>query len=78
MLAFKNLAFGAVPNSFTVIKGLVLIAFLLTVEWVSLRVSVGDALRRYPILRLASGLVLLYGIALFGTFEGNTFIYFQF
>jgi hypothetical protein len=78
MAALGNLSFGAVPNSFLVIKGLLLIAFLAVVELTSFRFAFGEALKRSPAFQVASGLVLLYGIALLGTFQGATFIYFQF
>ncbi|MBI5917423.1 MAG: hypothetical protein HY842_18805 [Bacteroidetes bacterium] len=65
-------------NKFIVVKGILLIGMLLTVEISNLKVIYGNIVMRYPAFRVASFAVLLWLIAFFGTFGSNAFIYFQF
>ena len=78
MLAFDNMTFSAVPHQFQVVKGLFLIAMLLLLEAISLRVKVEEFCTRRPILAAVAGSGLLTAISIFGTFDANAFIYFQF
>ncbi|MDD1776874.1 MAG: MBOAT family protein [Candidatus Helarchaeota archaeon] len=78
IISFDNMNFEEVPNRFLVVKGLILIGLLFGIEALSFRISFYDLLRRRPILRLVAGAAILWSLALFGSFTGNTFIYFQF
>jgi hypothetical protein len=61
-----------------VAKGLLLIGLLLTAEVLGTRPAVCAALERTGWARLATASAMLWCIALFGTFAGTRFIYFQF
>lgn len=74
----EGYGFGAVTNKFQAIKGLLLIGLLLTAELVNMRVRLNDLQARHPVFRAASYALLLWFIALFGSFGANAFIYFQF
>jgi D-alanyl-lipoteichoic acid acyltransferase DltB (MBOAT superfamily) len=67
-----------VQQKFLVFKGLGLIGILLLVEALSFHPTLFDRLRRYSAVRYANAALILLGIALFGTFSGAAFIYFQF
>ncbi len=67
-----------IMNKFIVMKGVMLIAFLLFVEITDLKWKWGGVVLRNPVFRVASFAVLLWMIAFFGTFGSNAFIYFQF
>jgi D-alanyl-lipoteichoic acid acyltransferase DltB (MBOAT superfamily) len=67
-----------VTNKFLVFKALALIALLMTAERISFRPDWVTALRSRATLRFAGAAALAWGIALFGTFTGANFIYFQF
>ena len=72
-----SLSFAPVQNKFLAVKALGLVALLVGVEAASLR-GLAAPLRARPGLRLASAALVLWGIALLGTFSGANFIYFQF
>ena len=72
-----SLSFAPVQNKFLAVKALALVALLVGVEAASLR-GLAAPLRARPALRLASAALVLWGIALLGTFSGANFIYFQF
>ncbi len=74
----SELSFAQVPNKFAVIKIVGLVALLVTVEAMSFRTSFVAHLRARPALRFAAASLLLWGIAILGTFSGANFIYFQF
>jgi D-alanyl-lipoteichoic acid acyltransferase DltB (MBOAT superfamily) len=74
----SELSFAAVQNKFLVVKAVALIAILLGVEALSFRTALGARLRAQPSLRFASAALVVWGIALLGTFSGANFIYFQF
>jgi alginate O-acetyltransferase complex protein AlgI len=74
----SELSFAQVPNKFAVIKIVGLVALLVTVEALSFRTSFVARLRARPALRFAAASLLLWGIAILGTFSGANFIYFQF
>ncbi len=67
-----------IMNKFIVMKGVMLISFLLVVEISDLKWNWGEVVLRNPVFRVASFAVLLWMIAFFGTFGSNAFIYFQF
>jgi len=67
-----------IMNKFTVMKGVMLISFLLTVELTDLKWKWGGVVLHNPVFRVVSFAVLLWMISFFGTFGSNAFIYFQF
>ena len=71
--AMGDMSLAAVDNKLLVIKGSMLIAGLLVVEVITLRSR--DA---SPVRRLAFAATCIWVLLLFGSFNGNTFIYFQF
>jgi alginate O-acetyltransferase complex protein AlgI len=78
VFSFENFNFASISNKFQVTKGLLLIAIMLLVEafnpkyqWNSLQLS-------SPTFRLAAFAILIWLIAMFGSFGSNSFIYFQF
>jgi len=71
--AMGDLSPAAVDNKILVIKGAMLIAGLLLVEIVTLRPREVS-----PVRRLAFAAACIWVLLLFGSFSGNTFIYFQF
>ena len=73
-----ELSFAQVTNKFLVTKAIVLIAILVAVEALSFRTSAVARLRARPALRFAAAALIVWGIALLGTFSGANFIYFQF
>ena len=78
ILSGEQFYFGAVINKFQVLKGLLLIGILLTVEITNLRWRWNVQQVEYPAWRMAAFAALLWLIAFFGTFGANAFIYFQF
>lgn len=73
-----ELSFAQVTNRFLVTKNLFLIVVLFSAEALSLRPTSFGRLRNRPLVRYVALATLLWGIAVFGTFSGNAFIYFQF
>jgi len=55
-----------------------LIAILLVLEFISFRVEIRQKLLGSTVLTIAGGVFCLWVLAMFGTFGGNSFIYFQF
>ena len=78
ILIGEQFNFGAVINKFQVLKGLLLIGILLTVEITNFRWRWNVRQVEYPAWRMAAFAALLWLIAFFGTFGANAFIYFQF
>ncbi|MEM1323781.1 MAG: MBOAT family O-acyltransferase [Bacteroidota bacterium] len=76
--ALEGLGFGTVIGKFVVLKGVILIGILLSVELADLRISFYQVALRSPLFRVVSFAGLLWLIAFFGTFGANSFIYFQF
>ncbi|MEK7256267.1 MAG: MBOAT family O-acyltransferase, partial [Bacteroidota bacterium] len=74
----EGFSFVNVMNKFIVLKGFFLIGILLMVEVSALRIEYGAVVQRSPAFRVASYAVLLWLIAIFGSFGSNAFIYFQF
>ena len=75
---FENFAFASVINKFIVIKGFLLIFLLLAVEITDEKINYSGVIKVNPVFRVASFAVLLWLIAVFGAFDANSFIYFQF
>jgi D-alanyl-lipoteichoic acid acyltransferase DltB (MBOAT superfamily) len=75
---FENFTFTSVINKFVVLKGLLLIAILLSVEIADEKAKFSEIVKVNPMFRVASFAVLLWLIAIFGAFDANSFIYFQF
>lgn len=75
---FQNFTFHSVINKFLVIKGLLLIGILLVIEVSDIWIDFNKILKQNTYVRVASFAVVLWLIAFFGTFESNSFIYFQF
>lgn len=75
---FENFTFASVINKFIVLKGLLLIAILLSVEIADEKAKFSEIVKVNPLFRVASFAVLLWLIAIFGAFDANSFIYFQF
>jgi alginate O-acetyltransferase complex protein AlgI len=73
-----QLSFAQVTNKFLVTKAFALIGVLFVVEALSFQPAWVDRLRAQPAARLAAGALVVWGIALFATFSGANFIYFQF
>ncbi len=78
ILSGEQFNFGAVINKFQVLKGLLLIGILLTVEITNFRWRWNVRQVEHPAWRMAAFAALLWLIAFFGTFGANAFIYFQF
>ncbi len=76
--SFENFTLGSIVNKFWLMKGILLVGLLLLVEIADFRFDFGEVIRRSPVFRVASFAVLLWLIALLGTFDSNAFIYFQF
>jgi alginate O-acetyltransferase complex protein AlgI len=73
-----DMSFAAVDNKLLVLKGAMLIGVLLLFEAVSFRRLPRVLAEPSPALRLAFTAACLWALLLFGTFSGNSFIYFQF
>jgi alginate O-acetyltransferase complex protein AlgI len=71
--AMRDLSFASVDNKILVLKGALLIGGLLVAEVMAMR-----AREVTPVRRLAFAASCLWILLLFGSFTGNTFIYFQF
>jgi len=71
-------SFSAVSEKFYVVKGAFLICILVILEAASFRVNALEYAKRSPLFLVLSMASLLVFISLFGTFESNSFIYFQF
>lgn len=78
MASFEGFNFVSIMNKFLVMKGVLLIGFLLTVEITDLKFHWGGVVMQRPVFRVVSFAVLLWMIAFFGSFGSNAFIYFQF
>ena len=67
-----------VPQTFLAVKGLGLIAGLVVAETVQTRCDLERLSRRYPVLTVLYMVGCLWALALLGTYQGQSFIYFQF
>ena len=75
---FNDYNFSDVTEKFYVVKGLFLILFLIFCEAISFRINVMNAINRCSLSSVFLLAFMLVFISLFGTFESNSFIYFQF
>jgi D-alanyl-lipoteichoic acid acyltransferase DltB (MBOAT superfamily) len=73
-----ELSLAQVTNKFLVTKAIALIAILVAVEALSFQTGFVARLRAHPALRFAAAALIVWGIAVLGTFSGANFIYFQF
>jgi alginate O-acetyltransferase complex protein AlgI len=78
IFAFDNLSFGDLPNKFVILKGASLILLLVFFEILSTRIDFAGITLRSPAFRTISFAVILWAIALLGSFIDSQFIYFQF
>ncbi|MCI5081835.1 MAG: MBOAT family protein, partial [Saprospiraceae bacterium] len=74
----ESFTFAQVTNKFWVMKGVLLISLLVSIEVLDLRYDYKEVLLRSPAFRIAGMAGLIWLIAFFGTFDSNAFIYFQF
>jgi D-alanyl-lipoteichoic acid acyltransferase DltB (MBOAT superfamily) len=75
IFAFDSFNISSIPNIFLVVKCIMLISILMSIELLN-HFKIKFITNRY--VKLLSIPVALWGISLFGTFAGNAFIYFQF
>lgn len=75
ILTFDNFNVFLIPNKFLVIKCFLLISLLMSLE---LLIYFNARILSNSYIKLSSIPVVLWAISLFGTFAGNSFIYFQF
>ncbi|HFA51833.1 MAG TPA: MBOAT family protein [Bacteroidetes bacterium] len=78
MAGFEGFNYVSIMNKFLVIKGIMVIGFLLAVELTDIKWNWAGVVLKNPVFRVASFALLLWMIAFFGTFGSNAFIYFQF
>ena len=79
MFAFVQIDWRLVPGTFGVIKGVALIFTLIACEGIAHLQYVKQSLAKpYSLLRLVSSSAAIWSIALFGSLDGQSFIYFQF
>lgn len=76
--SMEDFTWFSVLNKYQVMKGMLLLFILLTVEITNQRWSWNVSQLQRPALRVALFVSVLWLIALFGTFSANSFIYFQF
>ena len=74
----KTFTWEGVIDKFLVMKGVLLIGILISVELSNFRFAYSSWALRSPIFRVASFVCLMLLLARFGTFGSKTFIYFQF
>ncbi len=65
-------------NMFWIVQGFLLIGILLLVEIVDTKMDLPSIAEQSPVFQIASYAMILWGIALLGTFGQSQFIYFQF
>ena len=78
LITLEGFAPSQVTNKFLILKGGLLISILICTELLDLKWNLNQALVKRPIFRAISFAILLWLIALFGTFGAQSFIYFQF
>ena len=74
----EQFSFSSIINKFWLVKGLLLIGILLTVEIADFKFSFSKLIVQSPLFRVVSFACLLWLISFFGSFDSNAFIYFQF
>ena len=70
-------SFGVI-NKFWIVKGFLVIGILVAIELANIRFTFWKVIQENPTFRVVSFAFLLWMIAFFGSFGGNSFIYFQF
>jgi len=78
IIHFDDYSFSAVTQKFHVIKGMMLIIFLIICEGVSVWFNTKNFINNHPNITMIWTAFILVLISLFGTFGNNAFIYFQF
>jgi len=78
MTSFNDYQFSAVPQKFHVIKGFLIISFLLFIEAFSSNRVILKLKEQQPYLHLFFLAFVMVLIAFWGTFDNSAFIYFQF
>lgn len=78
ILSFDQFNFGSIINKFQVTKGFLVIAILLFIEILNPKMKWNTLQTQNPNFRLAAFAILIWLIALFGSFGSGSFIYFQF
>lgn len=75
ILSFDNFNIFYIPQKFHVLKVFLLIFILIIIEIIH---SINNKIFDNPVVNVVSIPIILWSILLFGTFAGNSFIYFQF
>jgi D-alanyl-lipoteichoic acid acyltransferase DltB (MBOAT superfamily) len=78
ILTRTPLSLAGVQHRFLIARALLLIGAVVGVDALSFRRHLVERLVAQPALRFAGAALMLWGIALLGTFSGANFIYFQF
>ena len=78
ILSFDQFNFASIINKFQVMKGGFLILVLVMVEALNAKYKWNSLQVENPTFRLVAFSIVIWLIALFGTFGANAFIYFQF
>jgi alginate O-acetyltransferase complex protein AlgI len=74
----RDFSFASIINKFQLIKGVLLIGIMLSIELTNPWVRWNTVQLQRPVFRLVIFAILLWLIAFFGSFGANSFIYFQF
>jgi D-alanyl-lipoteichoic acid acyltransferase DltB (MBOAT superfamily) len=78
ILAFDSMSLSALPNKFEIFKNLIVILLLISLEGISLKIDFNNLFLKKPVFRLCTAAIIIWLIALIGTFSSAQFIYFQF
>ena len=78
IISLEGFSWDAVINKFQVIQGVASIGILLFAEVIHQRINLQHLSVSNPIFRIASFAILFWLIEFLGTFDSNSFIYFQF
>jgi alginate O-acetyltransferase complex protein AlgI len=78
IISLDGFSWSAVINKFQVIQGLFSISILLIAEVAHQRINLQHLAVRHSIFRVASFAIVFWLIEFLGTFDANSFIYFQF
>lgn len=76
--SLEQFNFSSVINKFWVVKGVLLIGLLITIELAHKKFNFSNQILTQPVFRVVSFASILWLIAFFGSFGSNSFIYFQF
>jgi D-alanyl-lipoteichoic acid acyltransferase DltB (MBOAT superfamily) len=78
LFSLEDLSPSSLHNRIPLLKGMGMVMLLVFGEFVCQFVSLKSIFAKVPALRFIAYAVLLWAIAIFGTFAGNAFLYFQF